>query len=175
MKAKKTRMKRASVEIEETSYIPGIMAQIQELLQNEVLIGMSAEDEETAIAGAVNEFGSAKMGIPARSFIRASRNKINIAVTKIAKERLKKLGSASLNVPQMFREIGEAGQEKMLAGFDKVNGPALTPIYAKRKGNSKLLVDTDKLRNSITFEVTTRQTYKPKFWSKPPRKARRRR
>ncbi|SFJ44145.1 hypothetical protein SAMN02799624_04535 [Paenibacillus sp. UNC496MF] len=173
MKGKKTRMKRASVDIEETSYLPAIMKQLEELVSYEVLIGMKADDPETAIAGAVNEFGSEKQGIPARPFIRSSANKVNLAVTKVAKEHLKRLATGSLNVHAMLQEIGALGTAKMLANFDKVNGPALSPIYAKRKQGTKLLVDTDKLREAISFEVQKRATFKSKSWGKLPKKGRR--
>jgi phage gpG-like protein len=54
---------------------------------------------------------------------------------------------------ELIKNLGEVAKEKTLKNFDKIRGPALSPIYAKRKHGNKILQDEEKLRDSIKYIV----------------------
>lgn len=155
-KAKKTRSKRANVTVSKTDYLPNILKKLDDLTKIEVIIGAQG-DAETAMIAAIHEFGSLKVGIPARSFIGVGRKKAQTAIGKLARAGVTNIILKSETAKGLLNTIGGVGEDKMLVNFDKIRTPALSPIYAKRKGNSKILVQEQQLRDSITFTIVPRR------------------
>mgnify|MGYP001462700231 CR=1 FL=1 len=136
--------------------IPVMRERLASLAEHEVHIGMEGDAEHAMIA-AVLEFGSAKEGIPSRPFVRLGRRRAAPAITKLIKAGLQEIAIGSLRADKLQQDIGDLGLSKMEQAFDRMRKPALSPIYAKRKGSKKLLVNERKLRESLTYKIVLRR------------------
>lgn len=152
-KPKKTRARRANIEISETTFMPGLLKKLDDLVRDKVLIGVHSDDSDTAMIAAIHEFGSEEAGIPSRPIIRSGHKKSSAAIGKVARGGLQDFVFKSKDASNVLNEIGATGTKKTLANFDKIREPALTPVYAKRKGSTKVLVDEQKLRDAIQYTV----------------------
>lgn len=152
--ARRQRTRRANVEIDERSLIPLVRAAIKDLTKNEVHIGMQGDAELAMIAG-VHEYGSAKMKIPARSFIGTGLKKSRAKISKLVRGKITDVVHGRINTQTFLSEIGELGKEITVQNFDRIRKPKLSPIYARYKkkegGGKKLLQREADLRESITF------------------------
>ncbi|MFD1886824.1 hypothetical protein [Paenibacillus wenxiniae] len=149
------RYRRANVEINEQSYLPAIRMAMKLLAKQEVHIGMQGDAELAMIAG-VHEYGSAKMGIPARSFIGSGLKKSKAKITKLVRADITDImHGRGKSIPAFLDEIGELGKQITVANFDRIKKPGLSPIYAKYKkqegGGKKLLQREADLRESLTY------------------------
>jgi phage gpG-like protein len=129
---------------------------MKELTTKEVHIGMAGDDELAMIAG-ILEYGSMKAGIPSRPFVRLGKKRAQAAITKLVKAGLQEIVLGSKRPRALQDDIGSLGLSKMEQSFDKMRKPALSPVYARRKGNKKLLVNEHKLRDSLTFLIVPRR------------------
>jgi phage gpG-like protein len=155
-KAKRTRSKRANVTVSKTDYLPNILKKLDDLSAIEVIIGAQG-DAETAMIAAIHEFGSLKAGIPARSFIGIGRKKAQAAVSKLARSGVTNIILKSESAKGLLNSIGQIAESKMLVNFDKLRTPPLSPVYARRKGSTKILVQEQQLRDSIAFTIVPRR------------------
>ncbi len=57
----------------------------------------------------------------------------------------------------LLQELGAAAKDRVLRNFDRIRTPPLSPIYAKRKGSNKILIDEQNLRDSITYVVVSKR------------------
>lgn len=146
------RVRRANVEIDDNTQIPEMLRRLQGLLEQEVYIGMEGGGE-LALVAAVHEFGSAKMNIPARSYIGTGKKKAQAAIGKLVRAGVTEIALGNEQPAALLQRIGEVGLEKTLKNFDRIKQPPLSPIYASHKTGKKLLVSDRDLRNSIVFKV----------------------
>ena len=124
----------------------------------EVTIGIhEAQGNERPDGGATvaeyatyNEFG---MGVPERSFLRAPLAKNQDVYAEAIVEGVIQLVTKGEPLARSLGLVGEAAasdcREAIRAGIDPPNAPATIA----RKGSSKPLVDTGRLRQSITYQV----------------------
>ncbi|AYB36802.1 hypothetical protein [Brevibacillus laterosporus] len=157
-KAKKTRSKRANVEITKTTYLPDILKKLHELTKNEVHIGAEGNAELAMIAG-IHEYGSLKAKIPARSFIGSGRKKSQRVISQLAKQGVNAIVQKNETARGLLNKIGAAGQDKTLKNFDKIRTPSLSPRYSLRKKGrkNKILVQEQRLRDAITYTIVSRK------------------
>lgn len=155
-KKKRRSYRRANIEVTEETYLPGIIDALQELVTKEVHIGAQGDEELAMIAG-IHEYGSLKAGIPARSFIGAGKKKAQTPISRVVKEGVVELVTGNLETDDLLRKIGDVGKDRVLKNFDKMRTPPLSPLYARRKGNKKILRDEEQLRESITAMVVKKK------------------
>ncbi|MGG6311569.1 hypothetical protein [Paenibacillus macerans] len=155
-KAKRRSYRRANIEVTEVTYLPGILDKLQELVQSEVHIGVEGDAEVGMIAG-IHEFGSIKAGIPSRSFIGSGKKKSQAAIAKTVRAGVKDIVLGNLTARGLYKSIGKVGLDKVLRNFDRIKQPPLSPIYARRKTNRRILQDQEKLRDAITYTVVKRR------------------
>lgn len=155
-KKRRRSYRRANIEVTEDTYLPGIIETLQDLVTREVHIGAQGDEELAMIAG-IHEYGSIKAGIPARSFIGSGKKKAQTPIARVVKEGVVELVTGNLDADDLLRKIGDVGKERVLKNFDKLRTPPLSPIYAKRKGNKKILRDEEKLRESITAVIVPKR------------------
>jgi len=153
---RRTRTRRGTVTITETSLVPQFKRRLAELAGKEVHVGMDG-DAELAMVAAVLEFGSTKMNIPSRPFVRIGKRRATALINKLVKAGFQAIAAGNMRPDKLCRDIGETGLAKMEAAFDKMRKPALSPVYARRKGNKKLLIDERHLRDSLTFKVVRKE------------------
>ncbi len=106
---------------------------------------------EMIIRGAVHEFGAPKKNIPERSWLRAAYDKnlklidrqITNAFNGVARGKTTAEGALGL--------LGEWFVATVKGHIDKMKLPALAERTVKRKGSSRLLIDTGQLKQSIQW------------------------
>ncbi|MNL05381.1 hypothetical protein D3C87_1259720 [compost metagenome] len=155
------RTRRANVDVTETTFLPDILRKLEDLTKVEVHIGAAADQsgsQEIAMIAGVHEFGSTKMGIPARSFIRSGKKKSQAAASKIAKAGVNEIVHGSETARGLMDKMGTVALEKTIKNFDRIRTPPLSPIYAKRRSGSakKILVQESKLRESLAYIIVPR-------------------
>ncbi|MCY7484429.1 hypothetical protein [Paenibacillus alvei] len=150
--ARRTRTRRANAEITEVAFLPELLANLRELAQHEVHIGMEGDAELAMIAG-VHEYGSRKMDIPARSFIGSGKKKAAPQIGKVVRAGLTDVAHGRRSVTSFLNDVGETGKIRVIKNFDRIRTPSLSPIYARRKSGRKILVQEQNLRDSIKYVI----------------------
>lgn len=115
--------------------------------------GSYADGTPLVAIGAINEFGSSDGRIPERSFLRVplrqNGDKILADFTRLIKMVQEERLTMAAALDQIGARAASISQEAISAGIDPANAPATI----KRKGSSTPLVDTGRLRQSITWVV----------------------
>lgn len=119
---------------------------------NRVDIGVFSEQgSDLVIYAASNEFGTAT--IPERSYLRAGIDEKKRQIGKLTSKLAEKVIAGKMSKKEALAIIGQTAQS--IVQGKMVRGP-FTPNRAStvmRKGSSRPLIDTGRLRSSITFKV----------------------
>lgn len=110
----------------------------------------------TPVAGvaAVQEFGSPKLGIPPRAFMRPTAEEKKQEWDEIMKKFSKKILTGRETIAGALDKLGLVASGQIRSTISKIQSPPLSPSTIKSKGNAKPLVDSAIMLNSITHEVT---------------------
>jgi len=115
--------------------------------------GTYESGESIAVIAAVHEFGSADGRIPERSFLRVPLRSNQQDFANVIAGSLPGVLDGSLTMAQLMDQLGAraaaASQEAISAGIPPPNAPSTIA----QKGSSQPLVDTGRLRQSITWVV----------------------
>ena len=115
--------------------------------------GQYEDGTPLAVIGAVHEFGSANGHIPERSFLRVPLRSNQAIFGKIMGNGLRDVVDGTSSMRSLMDQIGAraaaVSQEAIAAGISPPNSPSTV----KSKGSSTPLVDTGRLRQSITWAV----------------------
>lgn len=107
--------------------------------------------DNLAARGAVHEFGSVKMNIPARPFNRRAWSRHKEKVIKLLEEKYNRIlatkGTAS--VRKALSDIGADFEGKLKQTIMDGGFVANKPATIKHKGSSRPLIDTGDMRNRI--------------------------
>jgi phage gpG-like protein len=101
----------------------------------------------------VHEYGSRGGGIPERSFIRSTCDTKKKDHVKLIGKLQDKILRGHLTTKQALTAMGEVVSKDMVQTINAGIEPALEAATIKRKGSSKPLIDTGRLKGSITHEV----------------------
>lgn len=123
-------------------------------------IGVFAkQDSEVVIYAATNEFGTDRAGpnrnitIPERSFLRAGIDENKQSFRAFLAAELPKVAAGKKSKKKVLLQLGALVQGKVQGKIIKGPYAANMPSTVRAKGSSRPLVDTGRLRQSITFEV----------------------
>jgi len=115
--------------------------------------GNYEDGDKIATIAAVQEFGSADGRIPERSFLRVPLRANVETYRKIVARGLADVAEGNASLYQILSQLGARAaadsQEAISAGIQ----PANAESTVERKGSSKPLVDTGRLRQSITYVI----------------------
>lgn len=130
---------------------------LKELADKEVRVGFqhgkATEEDGTDICdiAAWNELGT--VHIPARPFLRQSVDDNLSKINSFLQEKKRDLVRGA-SAEQALKEIGifqkDLIQEKITDGDFKPNAPSTV----RKKGSSKPLIDTGRMRQSVNYEIT---------------------
>lgn len=98
------------------------------LASKEVHIGMQGDEELALIAG-VHEHGSAKMNIPARSFVGTGKKKGQVPIGKLVRKSLTDIALGKKRADALLQEIGSwvwTGCKRTLTGSSSPPYPRFT-------------------------------------------------
>lgn len=102
---------------------------------------------------AIHEYGSTNGLIPARSFIRSTFDAKQQKYAKLISDLQSKVIFNNLNIKQALLTLGEVVSKDMVATINAGIKPSLKPNTIKRKKSTKPLIDTGRLKGSITHEI----------------------
>jgi len=115
--------------------------------------GTYKSGESIAVIAAVHEFGSADGRIPERSFLRVPLRSNQQDFAAVLAGSLPDVLNGNLSMAQLMDQLGAravaTSQEAISAGIPPPNAPSTVA----QKGSSQPLVDTGRLRQSITWVV----------------------
>lgn len=157
--------------------VPEFLKMMEELTSTHLEIGIFGEDDSDILMIAnVNEFGcritvtnkmraylhymglhlkqsTKEIVIPERSFIRSGYDtKKNDFISK-TEPLLKKVIALELDVGTFFDTLGEYITGQMQEYLTSLKSPANHPFTIEQKRSSNPLIDTGRLRDSITWKV----------------------
>lgn len=102
----------------------------------------------------VHEYGSKDGRIPQRSFIRSTCDAKRKEHMSLIERLQSKVIAGVLTIKQALTQLGEVVAKDMVQTINRGIEPTLEPATIKRKkGSSKPLIDTGRLKGSITHEV----------------------
>lgn len=101
----------------------------------------------------VHEYGSSDGRIPERSFIRSTCDAKRKEHLKIMQKLQSKVVKGSITTHQALTQLGEVVSKDMVQTINNGIAPVLEPATIARKNSSKPLIDTGRLKGSISHEV----------------------
>jgi phage gpG-like protein len=101
----------------------------------------------------VHEYGSKDGRIPQRSFIRSTCDAQQKKHTTIIHKLQSKVIAGALTIKQALGQLGEVVSKDMVQTINRGISPEVKSTTKKRKKSSKPLIDTGRLKGSITHEV----------------------
>ena len=101
----------------------------------------------------VHEYGSKDGRIPQRSFMRSTCDAERNDHLRLISALQGKIVDGALKVRQALTQLGEVVSKDMVQTINRGIAPELKPATIRRKGSSKALIDTGRLKGSITHEV----------------------
>lgn len=136
-------------------------AAIKELDRKQVKVGYFPtarypDGKPVAGVAVVQEFGSVKLRIPPRPTfgpaIEGSRQMQRDAIAASVRRSV----AGTQTVEQGMEQLGAAVVGEIQTAISELIEPKLKPVTIRRKGNSKPLVDTGMLLQSVTYVVENR-------------------
>lgn len=172
-----------STAIKDKNRMPEYIDILNELLTNQIHIGIFGEDTDRYEDGAtvllianVNEFGcdirvtpkmraylrsqglplkasTEEIKIPERSFIRSGFDDRENNVQSRAIKLLKKVLLMELDIDTFFNLIGQYVVDQLKEYMTALDNPQNHPFTVERKESSNPLIDSGRMRDAITFKV----------------------
>ncbi len=118
--------------------------------------GKEADGQNIAAVGAYNEYGVPSKNIPARPFMRSTLNEQKSRLTGIKKSQYLKILSGIRSVERGLSLIGEFMTGEIKKKITTLKVPKNDPKTIRRKGSSNPLIDTGRMRASITHKEILR-------------------
>jgi len=106
-----------------------------------------------AYVAAIHEFGSPKNNIPPRSFMRTTAIEQAGAWRKAAREIFKPVMLGNATSAEALDKLGFIVEGDIAAKITQISSPPLKQATIDRKGDSKPLVETGLLLQSVTHQV----------------------
>jgi len=165
------------MKVHDETKVPEFLAMLDELFNTHLEIGVFGEDDsEMVMIASVHEFGvdikvtdkmrgylhsigihlnprTRTIKIPERSFIRAGYDKEKENIIRESEKLLEKVLKLEMPVKVFFETLGELIVGMIQKYLTDLSSPPLHPATIKNKGSSNPLIDTGRLRDSITYKV----------------------
>ena len=107
---------------------------------------------------AVHEFGAPSVGVPERSWLRATYDAKREAWEALLKRALGRVVDGKMSENAALQLVGLRAVADIQSRIRTNIAPALKPRTIARKGSSLALVDTGRFLQSIAFEVMRRES-----------------
>lgn len=169
-----------STGVKDTNNIPKYLDMMNGLLANQIHIGIfGADDSQILMIASVNEFGcsitvtpkmraylhsqgmhlkasTTEIKIPERSFVRSGFDDREKDIQSRAIKLLKKVLRMELDIDTFFSLIGQRIVDELQQYMTSIDKPANHPYTTEHKESSNPLVDSGRMRDSITYKVVKR-------------------
>jgi len=119
--------------------------------------GKGSEPTPIAMIGAVHEFGSEKMGIPERPWLRPGIRSGKEAFRALNRVNIVRVLRGELTAQQALGQLGAMAVGVVQRYIRSARFTPLKPATIRAKGSSAPLIDTGQMMQSVTFELSTKQ------------------
>ena len=123
-------------------------------------IDKSGNTVELLVIAGVHEFGATiklaggkSFTMPERSFIRAGYDENRTYIEREGEKLLERVMNFQLSVDMFYQTLAEITVGKIQEYLTDMDSPPLKQSTIDRKGSSGVLIDTGRLRQSITYKV----------------------
>ena len=131
-----------------------ILKEVQDPRFDAVDIGvLSDEDENLRIYASANEFGTRNGHIPERSFIRSAVDENESQINQRADRVYRRIIDGKLKKREGLGQMGEFIQSLVTRKITTLRHPENKESTIARKGSSNPLIDSNRLRSSIRWEL----------------------
>lgn len=131
-----------------------LLKTLKEIESSVIEVGIfSKAGGDIVLIANVHEFGSNKNNIPERSFLRAGFDKYNKDIADLCDKMITRAVMQEISVDTALNTIGAFAVSKIQEFLTDMKRPPLKPLTIQRKGSSALLIDTGRLRQSITYRI----------------------
>lgn len=154
-----------------------VLQVLEQLQSKKIQVGiLSEEDGEILMIANVHEFGisinvtdkmraylhrigihlkkdTTVINIPERSFVRAGFDENKEEIENNVSVLIQSLIDNDIDIDTFYNAIGEYCVGEVQEYLTDLSSPALNPITIQNKGSSNPLIDTGRLRDSITFKI----------------------
>ncbi|WP_084054191.1 hypothetical protein [Desulfonispora thiosulfatigenes] len=166
-----------SIKIQDKNNIPKYKEMLEELINQKIEVGIFSDaGSEILMIANVNEYGcdikvtpkmraylhsqglhlkrtTKDIKIPERSFIRSGFEDRKKEIYKTAKKLLIRVLSLDIRTNQFFDLVGQYSVDQIQEYLTDLKEPSNHPMTISNKGSSNPLINTGKLRDSITYRV----------------------
>ena len=115
----------------------------------------SAGSVSVAQVAAWNEFGTEHS--PARPFMRQTITDQRDKISKFVQNRARNVVNGSMDAQTALNGIGSYAKGRMQAEIRDGDFEPNAPSTVARKGSSKPLIDTGRMRQSVVYEITAKE------------------
>lgn len=91
--------------------------------------------------------------IPERPFMRNMARNNKGKYIRILKAEAREILLGKANLGMTMRKLGQLGVQDVRAEIDALMSPPNSPVTIERKGSSKPLIDTGRMRRAVTYKV----------------------
>lgn len=172
------------ISIDDDNQIPDILDAIQKISNLRIEVGVFGEEESFLLMIAnVHEYGmeievtekmrrwyalaASEVGlpplradtthitIPERSFLRSTFDESEEKIADIATNLISRVIALEMDAQSAMEKIGQFMVGEIQKKMRSVDSPPNHPLTTERKGSSNPLIDTGRLRQSITYRVVS--------------------
>lgn len=117
-------------------------------------VGMVAGQTPADVAAyAIYNHEGTSRGLPSRPFVRVAFHRYEGQAKGLMRSGLRGAAFGQVSFPQSAATFGAAGVGWIQNVIDSSLGPALAASTVRQKGNSQTLIETGKMRASVSFKV----------------------
>lgn len=142
------------LKVTDRSDVDKLLKTLKELESKVIEVGIfSKSGGDMLIIANVHEFGSNKNNIPERSFLRAGFDKHHKEIGDMCDRMIIRVVEGNMSVDSALNAIGAFAVSKIQEFLTEMKTPKLKQATIDAKGSSSLLIDTGRLRQSISYRI----------------------
>lgn len=134
--------------------VPELLQRINLLSNKAMQVGIfGSDDSEVLLYASVHEFGSPKIKIPERSFIRATFDEKESEINKTVERFMIRYIEGDISIRTLESTLGEYLVGLVKKTIVDMDSPSLQPETIARKGSSGVLIDTGRMLDTVTYKM----------------------
>lgn len=146
--------------IKDKNRIPDLLKELEYLFNHRLEIGIFSDSGSPTAGGEdilsiafTHEFGYAARNIPERSFMRAGFDENESKISNMIETQIGKVMSMEITAKTAMGRVGEYTKGLIQRKITDIRQPPNKPVTIALKGSSNPLIDTGRMRMSITWRI----------------------
>jgi len=120
---------------------------------HKIEVGLFGEDGHMLMIATVHEFGAPQVNIPERSFMRTTIDEKDSEISRMIDIQIGKVIDREISGEAALGRIGEYVKNLIQRRITDISRPPNKPGTIAQKGSSNPLIDTGRMRASITWRI----------------------